>query len=350
MTNPTVSDAIEKSIAELTPPADNTPAPAPAGNPTPSPAPASSPAPVAKPTPAPSPAPAPKPAAGGPAPAPAPTPAPTPAAIKAPASWKPEMRERWNTLPAEVQQEVLRREREISQGLQGASDARKFHDQFNQMVTPYRAFIDMEGGDPLKAFGSYLKTAAILRSGTPQDKAMAFAQATRQYNIDVNLLDAALASVLRGQPMQQQQQVFQDPRVDKILERLQREDSDNQSRSAQVAEGEIRKFMEDPKNEFFADVALDVADLLEMAANRGQTLTLEAAYQKACTLHPEVSKVLEERRAQALAQTQNDKTSQARHAASSVGNQITAPASQQKPDKPLSVGDALDLAIQQHQA
>lgn len=254
------------------------------------------------------------------------------------------MRERWNSLPPEVQQEVLRREREISTGLQGAAEARRFHEQFNQALTPYKAFIDMEGGDPLKAFGDYLKTAAILRSGSPQDKAMAFAQATRQYGIDVNLLDQALTAVLQGRPNQPGQPAYRDPRLDDVIQRLDRQEQASQAAVNAQASQELQAFRDDPVNEFFADVAQDVADMLEVAANAGRVLSLKDAYDKACMLHPDVSKVIEQRRVAALTEQQQQRVGQARHAASSIPPTITAPAGVVN-DKPLTVRDAIKDSI-----
>ena len=43
----------------------------------------------------------------------------------------------------------------------------------------------------------------------------------------------------------------------------------------------------------------DMADLIEMAASRGQPITMEQAYNKACALNPQVSAVLEDRKQKA---------------------------------------------------
>jgi hypothetical protein len=64
-----------------------------------------------------------------------------------------------------------------------------------------------------------------------------------------------------------------------------------QQANQQVA-GEITQFAQDPKNEFYRDVAGDMADILDMASKRNLNMSLHDAYTRACQLHPEVSKIL----------------------------------------------------------
>jgi len=95
----------------------------------------------------------------------------TPAAVgekisanaRGPASWKPDIREKWNSLPQEVQAEVLRREHETSKALQDSAEARRFMTQFQQVSDPFKHYMALEGKSPIDAFGDYLKTAAVLR-------------------------------------------------------------------------------------------------------------------------------------------------------------------------------------------
>ena len=116
--------------------------------------------------------------------APGGSPGEPPPAVRAPAAWKPELREKWAMLPPDVQAEVLRREREINQTLQSSVDARKQVEQLQKTSAPYQHLIAMEGGDPMAAFGDYLRTVALLRGGTPGEKAQALAQAVMKFGID----------------------------------------------------------------------------------------------------------------------------------------------------------------------
>ena len=54
----------------------------------------------------------------------------------------------------------------------------------------------------------------------------------------------------------------------------------------------------DSQNEFYNDVRSDMADLLDMAANRGRQMSMQDAYNTACAAHPQISKVMAGRQAQ----------------------------------------------------
>jgi len=241
---------------------------------------------------------------------------------RGPASWKPDVREKWNALPPEVKVEVLRRETETSRALQESSDARKFVDQFHQVAAPYQHYIALEGNDPMKAFGDYLRTASLLRGGTPMEKANAVASAITTYGIDVQMLDTALSQVLRGAPAQVQQQQnpqqFRDPRLDELLGQMQARQASEEQEIATELAAEVEAFAAKPENEFFDDLRGDIGDLLRFAASRNQKMTLQEAYDKAAKLHPTVSSIVEQRgKAKAEADKQQQLKAR-RNAASTV--------------------------------
>lgn len=236
--------------------------------------------------------------------------------LKAPVSWKPQMRERWGTMSRELQEEVLRREREIAQGLERGAESRRFMEEFNRVAQPYSQFIATYAqGNPLGAFNDYLKTATLLRMGSPAEKAQAVAMAINEYGVPVELLDEALVSVMQGrrfapagqQPGGQPQQ-FRDPRLDTFLQQ--------QEEDARTAvQEELATFAADPKHEFWDDVKLEVADILEFEASRGRKMTLEKAYEKACRDNESVQATLTARKATQTAQNGAQVVAAARAAA-----------------------------------
>lgn len=386
MSEPTVREAIEAAIETNTPAESTTPAPAAA------PAPAAPPSTGSDVAAAPPPegasaggvqAPGQAPAAAAPAAAAAQPPKgvpigkrtqgdlfgrqPAPAAaapaapapeVRAPASWKADLRERWKALPPEVQGEIVRREREIDQRMQETAQTRKFAERFMQITTPYRALIEAEGASPLDAFHDYLKTATLLRTGAPMDKARVMAQLVQQYGVPLQALDAFLAQAIRQgpapmQPPQQQMhtqgpyspglppapQEFRDPRLDRLLAQAEANERVTMREQAEA-------FAADPKHEFFADVRLTMADVMDAAAKRGITMSLEDAYARACQIEPEVKKVLDARAAQGSASAAARTLAQARHAASSLPSAgAPAAAKANGAAQPGSVRDAILGAI-----
>lgn len=240
--------------------------------------------------------------------------------VKPPQSWKAGAKERWATLPPEVQEEVVRREREVTVAVQRNAEAAKFADQFQRTIAPYHAIIAAEGAaNPLVAVQNMFQTATTLRLGTPVQKADLVARLIDIYGVDIQTLD----NILSGQnaPEIKQQNEF-DRRLAERLSPLeqklaqyeqmigsQQEQVQNQAKSAVEQFAETHEFVDDP------DIANDMADLLEVAARRGRTLSMEDAYERAVQMHPTISKIVAQRKA---AKTQTVDVQKIRDATSSV--------------------------------
>lgn len=285
--------------------------------------------------------------------------APTaPAILKAPTSWKPEAREKhWTSLSPEVQQEILRREQDITRNLQESANARKHMEAFQHATDPYRAMIEMEGGDPMKAYGDYLRTAAVLRQGQPIQKAQVAAQIVQQFGIDVNMLDEVLSQMIRGggqgpQPSGQHpsSQYSADPRLDKVIERLDAADRARQAEIDTRADSELTAFQNDQANEFYEDVKMDMANLLDVAAAQGRVMTLQQAYDTACFMHPEVGPIVKQRQLAIASQTQAPTVAAARTAASSITSQSGDRGGGQGGTIPDSLRGAIEAAYNKHVA
>lgn len=228
---------------------------------------------------------------------------------RAPVSWTPAAREEWAKLPSTVQQEVMRREREITQTLTQTSEARNFYAEFSKTVQPFLRDIESENSTPLKAVEHMFNTAGWLRRGSPQQKAGIVANIIGQYGIDVNVLDEILASGAARNPALfsgQQTDMSEDRLVQAVEQRLapvlkfvstlqERIQTTEKQQEEEMVQSS-REFLDDPKNEFAWDVKDDMADILELAARRGQKMSLQDAYSRAIMLHPTISKIVESRK------------------------------------------------------
>lgn len=224
----------------------------------------------------------------------------TEAADKPPLGWSPANREHWGKLDPSVKQQISKREREVEEVLRTSAESRKLADTFNSTINPYKAMMAAEGaGDPMQAVTGLLNTAAMLKMGTPEQKAQRISQLIQHYGVDIETLDTVLSGQIpqnapedavqraineRLAPMEQMFSTFK--------ERQQSSMQENQSK----VDNEISSF--GAKAEFFNDVRLDMADVLDMAAKRGINMTLQQAYDKACNLHPEISGVIAQRKQQ----------------------------------------------------
>ena len=244
--------------------------------------------------------------------------------FKPPQAWKATLREKWGTLPAEVQEEIDRREREITKSLSETAHARQFAQQFQQTIQPYEAIIRANGHHPMQTVGNLLQTAATLQLGTAQQKAAVVAQVIKGYGIDIDSLAQALEQP--GQPAQQARPPqHQDPAA--IARQVFQEQIAQAQQARQAKELETFK----TSHEFFDDVRDTMADLIEAASRRGQALSLEDAYKRAVALDPELSKVLDQRKAAEAARAQAEAAEKARAAASSVRSSPVAAGGAPKP-------------------
>lgn len=221
---------------------------------------------------------------------------PTEKLTKAPVSWSPNAREEWAKIPAKAQDNILRREREVNKVLQESKIARTAVEQLNRTLEPYRQGLIAAGvQDPIQAVGALLKTESTLRNGTQLEKSKMLASLINQYSVDIETLD----SILAGENPQSQNNQLEQLLNEKLAPFNQFMQSQNQLAQQnaftqqQSAQSEIEEFSQNA--EFLQDVRNDMADLLEMAAQRGVQLTLQDAYNKACALHPEVSAIIASR-------------------------------------------------------
>lgn len=269
---------------------------------------------------------------------------------RAPASWKPEVREHWAQLPDPVRAEIQRREVEVQRTLQESAEARKNFDAVMKTVAPYEAFIKAEGSNPIQAIDNLMSTAARLRTGTAPELATMVAGIVNQYGIGrfgnqfIELLDSALAGQAPKQDTQQValEQVLNQKLapVQQMLTQFQQAQLQQQQLAEQQAQTEVEQFL--AKAEFGNDVREEMADILEMAQRKGQNMSLADAYKKAVMVNDNVRSVLEQRAKARSAQTQNSAAQRAKSAAVSVSG--AAPVgSMQAP--PTDVRSAIEAAI-----
>jgi hypothetical protein len=106
----------------------------------------------------------------------------------------------------------------------------------------------------------------------------------------------------------------------------------------------IHEFGADPKNEFFDDVRMVMADFLDMAASRNQQMSLQEAYDRACALNPEIAQIMAHRRTSQGVRSNQRKIAQKAAAASSVTGRRVASGSDEKGDD-LSIRESLERSF-----
>lgn len=270
---------------------------------------------------------------------------------KAPSSWKPDAREHWAQLPDNVKAEIARREGEVQRTLQETAEARKTAEAITSVVQPYMHFIKAEGSNPIQAIDNLMATAAKLRTGTAPELAQMVAGLVNQFGIGrfgnqfIEMLDTALAGntprAADPQTTQVEQLLNQKlAPVQQMLTQFQQAQQMQQQRVAQQAQGEVEQFLS--KAEFANDVREDMADIMEMAAKRGQPITLAEAYKKACMANDTIRGIIGKRIQAQRAQQGTQTAQQAKSKAVSVSG--SAPMGAMRQD-PTDIRSAIEAAI-----
>jgi hypothetical protein len=269
---------------------------------------------------------------------------------KAPASWRPDIREHWGSLPEPVRAEIQRRETEVARTLQETAEARKTAEAVMKTIEPYQAFIKAENSNPLQAIDNLMGTAARLRTGTAPELAQLVAGIVNQFgtgrfgNGFIEMLDSALAGQTPKQDPQQLaiEQVLNQrlAPMQNMLTQFQQAQIQQQQQAAQAAQSEVSTFLE--RAEFGEDVREDMADIIEAAQRRGQNISLQDAYKKACLMNDNVRSVISQRAKARGAQQTTSAAQKARSAAVQVSGSAPMGALRQES---TDVRSAIEAAI-----
>lgn len=248
-------------------------------------------------------------------------------AFKPPQSWKPAAREALLKADPSIQQEVARREREITAALQEASERGKRGDALSHVMTPFENHLRRQGEDPAKAVHNMMQFRYNLETGSDETKVDLVAGLIQGFRINIAKLDERLAAQSDGQSRTQQPS-YTDPQSiaeqveARMMERLQQQ---RQSRLVEKANTDLQAFVKDA--EFF-DVGPSedgsfpsVRDAMQGLLRGGVVKTYKAAYDWVCDKHPDVAPILAQRQAAKAATSANEATQRQRAAATSIRNE-----------------------------
>lgn len=265
-----------------------------------------------------------------------------------PASWKREHQEAWKTLPPAVRQEITRREREISAAVKDSKMARDGMREFQRIMTPYMQQIQSEGGTPFTAIANVMQSAQMLKTGTPEQRAKAVAAMVRKFGVEIEALDRELAAGLA--PEHRTEDVITraiDSRMAPVNQMVAKMQQFERMRTdAQIGQVEETVTNFGTGRTHFEAVRGVMADLIEMAASRGQKMSLEDAYDRAVWMDPTIRAAAQKEQELAAASTAHAAAEEARRKAASVAGS-PAPASSRR--TPESIRDALNSAWETHQ-
>ncbi len=223
---------------------------------------------------------------------------------RAPNTWRKTAAGEWANLSPVVQEEILKRENDVRQGIEQYREAATRASQYDKTVAPYLATIKSFNVEPHVAVGELLAADHRLRYSSPQEKAHYFAMLAQSYGVDARQLQLPQAPQL-------------DPQVAALMNEVNTLKSQQtqveQHRKAQVERSlssEIASFSQD--KEHFQDVAEDMANLVAA----GLAHSIGDAYEKACRMSDRVQRAAQAKRLADQKAATARKAREARNAAS----------------------------------
>lgn len=206
-------------------------------------------------------------------------------------------RESWKDTPDAIKAELTKREKDFATGIQKYAESAQRAQQMDQALAPYQQLFAMNGGKPSETINGLLQTASALQMGNPVQRAQTVANLISQFGVDIRTLDGLLSGTAQPEAPQQVQLPPDYEEMKQYVAQMKQREAQSAQAGQQQMMSELQQFSTNPQNEFYSDVAMDMADILEMAGKRNMNMPLDEAYRRACQLHPEVSKIINSRAA-----------------------------------------------------
>ena len=196
-----------------------------------------------------------------------------------PGTWRKEAAAVWAKLDPVARQEVLKREQDIFQGLEGYKADAQMGRSLQQVLQPYQHIFQQLGINPVQQLAGLLNTHHALATGDPATKAQLMQRIIKDYGIDPNALRPAEDAPYVAPEVQNLQNLVQ-----RLQSRLDGQDQQRFTAAQASAAKDVETFAANPANKYFDEVANDIAHLLSTKSAG----SLQEAYEKAVWLNPVV--------------------------------------------------------------
>lgn len=197
-----------------------------------------------------------------------------------PPGWSPTAKAEWQNLPQHVREAIGQRETQMQKGMEKI-ERYKDLDQYDSLARNSGTTIS-------EAFGRYVSAEQALND--PKTRHQAFLWLFNEYDINPAVF---LEGQHQGQDAQPQthQQVHQGLPPE-VIERLDRIEGMFTGQRTSAVNSELARFAADPAHTYFHNVEDRMADLILLARQNGQEMSLQDAYESACWADPEIRTLL----------------------------------------------------------
>ncbi len=261
--------------------------------------------------------------------------------ISPPNSLRPEIKEKWETLPRDVQEEWVKRESDIERMMTHPSGELALGRQFKETITPYMPLIKAAGLEPTTAVSNLLNSEYILRTADPETKIGFAKQLLKDYGIDAK----ALVDDSAGE------QDYQDPVISQLLDKINKlEQQTNpqylqnilqEQKQRDTISQEWQAFSANPANAYVKEVFADMQTLL----SGGRASNYQEAYDMACWANPAVRAKMLQSQQKELEDKRRQEVAQKRVAASSISGSPATPSGNSQGKSNMSVRESILAAL-----
>lgn len=213
--------------------------------------------------------------------------------IRAPSTMTPLLREKWATVPREMQKFWVDRERDMQVKLQETSDERKLAKDFQAVASPYQDTFRKAGFSAVDHAKDLFSMSHRLHTGSGEEKAQLIHELITTFRPDIGVLQ----HLAGGGQLQSTQPAKPVPDVNELVRQgIEARDAEAQGAQAKTA---LDAFASDPRNEYLEDLKPIMKQAIDAGFIEGNDLPeiLRNAYDFAADRHPEIKQILASRAA-----------------------------------------------------
>lgn len=257
---------------------------------------------------------------------------------EAPKTWRKEASAVWAGLPSEVKSEILKREKDIFQGLETYKIDANFGKSVKSVLQPFEQIMRSQNMDPVRTIGGLVEYHHRIATASQEQKTALLVKMAKDYGIELSTQPAGEAPYVDPTVAQLQSE------LSAIKSRIAEGDSARYSELVKSTTEQVNGFASNAEHPYFDEVADDIAALIE----RGLAPDLKTAYEKAVWANP-VTRAKEIARETAAATAKATEAAKAKAAAAKValGANVKTTAKSGRTAAPTgSIDDTLQAAYE----
>lgn len=197
-----------------------------------------------------------------------PAPSTAPAVGKPPPGWSAEAKATWATLPPALQQAVLKREQEVSDGFRQKSDEMRRFQELEGVIAPRRSYYQRFG---FKSDAEAVNHLMTLSDSMERNPGATIAHLAQHYGVDLRTLTGGQ---VQQNPQLQQPQQQQQPDIARTVQ---------EQVEMTFARMTVQEFEADPPEHY-----QEVKPLMQKLLQMGEATDLKDAYDKAVWMRPDL--------------------------------------------------------------